>query len=239
MFNGFKIPEGYEFNSENVIEASEMALPASWDWRDQGAVTHVKNQEQCGSCWSFSTTGSMEGCHEITTKNLVSFSEQNLIDCDNKDAACNGGLMTTAMDYIISNKGLDTESSYPYTAKKGTCKYTTANNGGTLSSYQNVKSGDESALQNAVYLGPTSVAIDASKSSFQTYKSGVYYAPLCSSTNLDHGVLAVGWGSDSGDDYWIVKNSWGVTWGQEGYIWMARNQNNNCGIATMATLPKC
>jgi len=247
MYKGLNMPENYTPDSDNVItsDVDVGALPTSYDWRTYGAVTAVKNQEQCGSCWSFSTTGSMEGCHQITTKNLVSFSEQNLIDCSVSygNKGCNGGLMTDAMDYIIANKGLDTESSYPYTSgttlKIGTCKYTTANSGGTLKSYSNVKSGDESALQTAVYAGPTSVAIDASKASFQMYKSGVYYAPTCSSTNLDHGVLTVGWGVDSGDDYWIVKNSWGTTWGQQGYIWMSRNKDNNCGIATMATLPSC
>jgi cathepsin L len=242
MYMGFRIPEGRKIeNSDDVITGPLGTLPASWDWRDHGAVTHVKNQEQCGSCWSFSTTGSFEGCHQITTGSLASFSEQNLIDCSSSygNEGCNGGLMTDAMDYIIANDGLDSESSYPYTASEGRCHYSASNSQGTMNNYQNVKSGDESALQQAVYEGPTSVAIDASKASFQMYKSGVYYAPTCSSKNLDHGVLAVGWGSDSGDDYWIVKNSWGTTWGQQGYIWMARNKNNNCGIATMATLPIC
>lgn len=147
--------------------------------------------------------------------------------------------MTQAMDYIISNGGIDTEASYPYTAQDGTCHYSVANRGATLSSYENVKSGSEADLQQKVSEGPTSVAIDASHSSFQFYSSGVYYEPNCSSQQLDHGVLAVGWGVSGSQDYWIVKNSWGTTWGQNGYIWMSRNRNNNCGIATMATLPKC
>jgi len=216
-------------------------LPDSYSWVDQGAVTGVKNQEQCGSCWSFSTTGSTEGCHFIGTKNLVSLSEQNLMDCSYSQGnqGCDGGLMTQAMDYIISNGGIDTESSYPYTATDGTCNYNAANSGSTLSTYNNVASGDEGALQNSVYQGPTSVAIDASQSSFQFYSSGVYSDPDCSSSQLDHGVLAVGWGTDSSSSqaYWLVKNSWGTGWGQQGYIWMARNDNNMCGIATMATLP--
>jgi len=145
--------------------------------------------------------------------------------------------MTQAMQYIISNGGIDTESSYPYTAQDGTCSYNSANRGSTLSSFSNVASGDEGALQTSVYSGPTSVAIDASQSSFQFYSSGVYSDPNCSSQNLDHGVLAVGWGTSSGQAYWVVKNSWGTDWGMSGYIWMARNDNNMCGIATMATLP--
>jgi len=217
-------------------------LPVSWNWQTRGAVTPIKNQQQCGSCWSFSTTGSTEGCNFIRKGKLVSLSEQNLMDCSwsQGNQGCNGGLMTQAMTYIISNNGLDTEASYPYTAQDGTCQFNPANVGGTLKSYVNVNQGDENDLQNKVSVGPTSVAIDASQSSFQLYQSGVYYEPACSSTQLDHGVLAVGWGTSStGGDYWIVKNSWGTGWGMSGYIWMSRNKQNNCGIATMATLPKC
>jgi len=224
-----------------AIKASLKALPASYNWNTLGAVTGVKDQGQCGSCWSFSTTGSVEGCHFLGTKSLVGLSEQNLVDCSYSQGnqGCDGGLMTQAMDYIISNNGIDTEASYPYTAQDGTCSFNAANVGSTLKSYSNVASGDETALQNSVYQGPTSVAIDASQSSFQFYSSGVYSDPGCSSTNLDHGVLAIGWGNDasSTQDYWIVKNSWGTDWGQAGFIWMARNDNNMCGIATMATLP--
>jgi len=222
------------------IASSRVQLPNTWNWVNQGAVTGIKNQQQCGSCWSFSTTGSVEGCHFIATKNLVSLSEQNLMDCSYSQGnqGCDGGLMTQAMDYIISNGGIDTEASYPYTAQDGTCNYNAANSGSTLASYNNIPSGDEASLQTAVYTGPTSVAIDASQSSFQFYSSGVYSDPDCSSTQLDHGVLSVGWGVDtsSSQPYWIVKNSWGTDWGQQGFIWMLRGQNM-CGIATMATIP--
>lgn len=220
----------------------KVRAPTSFDWSTKGAVTPIKNQQQCGSCWAFSTTGSTEGCHFLTTKSLVSLSEQNLVDCSQAQGnqGCEGGLMTQAMDYIISNKGIDTESSYPYTAQDGaSCLFNSANVGATLTGYTNVNQGDENDLLAKVTLGPTSVAIDASQSSFQLYSSGVYYEPACSSTQLDHGVLAVGWGVSSGTDYWIVKNSWGTDWGLNGYIWMSRNKNNNCGIATSATLPQC
>jgi len=224
----------YEFKSTSHAASS-------WDWRKQGAVTAIKNQGQCGSCWSFSTTGSSEGCHFITKKKLVSLSEQNLMDCSTSygNQGCDGGLMTQAMDYIIANNGVDTESSYPYTAQDGTCSFSKQNIGGTLKSYTNVNSGDEGDLQKKVQMGPTSVAIDASHSSFQFYSSGVYNEPDCSTSQLDHGVLAIGWGTDSGTDYWIVKNSWGTDWGLNGFIWMSRNLQNQCGIATMATLPHC
>jgi len=223
--------------------ANIQAYPVMFDWRHQGAVTPIKNQGQCGSCWSFSTTGSVEGCLFLGTKKLVSLSEQNLMDCSTAQGnqGCNGGLMTGAMDYIIANGGLDTEASYPYTAEDGTCDYSASNSGTTLKSYVNVNSGDENDLQAKVFMGPVSVAIDASQSSFQFYSTGVYSDPNCSSSQLDHGVLAIGWGKTGGSSaqpYWIVKNSWGTTWGQSGFFWMARNDNNMCGIATMATLPQ-
>jgi len=218
------------------------ALPPKWNWNTLGAVTPIKNQEQCGSCWAFSTTGSTEGCHFLSKNRLVSLSEQNLVDCSDNEGnqGCDGGLMTQGMQYIIDNKGIDTESSYPYTAQDGTCVYKASNSGATLTGYVNVNQGDENDLQVKVHTGPTSVAIDASHSSFQFYSSGVYNEPDCSTSQLDHGVLAAGWGHDAtGGDYWVVKNSWGTDWGQNGWIWMSRNNGNQCGIATMATLPKC
>jgi len=210
------------------------------NWANKGAVTGIKNQGQCGSCWSFSATGSSEAAHFFATGNLASLSEQNLMDCSRSygNNGCNGGLMDDAFKYIIANKGIDTEVSYPYLASTTyDCKFKAADVGATLSSFKDVAAGSEPGLQAAVNDRPVSVAIDASHQSFQLYTAGVYYEPLCSTTQLDHGVLAVGYGSDSGSDYWIVKNSWGVTWGQQGYIWMSRNRGNNCGIATMASYP--
>ncbi|GAM20827.1 hypothetical protein SAMD00019534_040020 [Acytostelium subglobosum LB1] len=212
------------------------------DWRAKGAVTAIKNQGQCGSCWSFSTTGGVEGAHQISGQNLVAFSEQNLMDCSWSygNQGCDGGLMTAAFEYVIANKGLDSEESYPYKGKSShTCGYKAANSVGTISSYVNVTSGSETDLETQANSGPVSVAIDASHNSFQLYTSGIYYEASCSTTALDHGVLVVGYGSGTPSaadgNFWIVKNSWGTDWGVEGYIFMSKDRNNNCGIATMAS----
>jgi cathepsin L len=216
--------------------------PATQDWRTSGAVTKIKNQGQCGSCWSFSTTGTVEGAWKIAGNSLTSFSEQQLMDCSESygNDGCNGGLPFWALQYIIDNNGIETEKDYPYETEQGRCRFKSSKIAGHISSYVNITSGSEDDLQDAVgNTGPVSVGIDASNQSFQFYSSGVYNEPNCSSTQLDHGVLAIGYDhdDDSNEDYWIVKNSWGTSWGQSGYIWMARNQDNMCGIATMAAIP--
>jgi len=219
---------------------SPQAAPLAVDWRTKGVVTRVKDQGQCGSCWSFSTTGAVEGAWAMN-HTLVPLSEQNLMDCSKNygNLGCNGGLMTNAFKYIINNKGIDTEASYPYSGYTAyVCKYNSANQGAAISSYRNVMSGSEPALQSAVgYYGPVSVAVDASQPSFQFYRGGYYYESKCSSTGLNHGMLSVGYGTGTSGDYWIVKNSWGTGWGDQGYVYMARNKNNNCGVASMASYP--
>jgi len=240
MMNGYKGSKGsapLKFLSVN----NEKDLPESVDWRTAGYVTEVKNQGSCGSCWAFSTTGSMEGAWFKKNNALISLSEQDIMDCSWKfgNMGCNGGLMDNAFKYLIKAGGDDTEASYPYTAKSShLCGFNKSTIGASISNFVDVPSQDEAALKEAVAtVGPVSVAIDASSILFQLYHSGVYNNFLCSSTRLDHGVLAVGYGVEDGVNYWIVKNSWGKSWGMDGYIWMSKDKNNQCGIATAASYP--
>jgi len=241
--NGLDITGSEVQDGVQVVTDQELrSLNSSVDWREKGYVTHVKDQKHCGSCWAFSAVGSMEGAHFKSTGKLVSLSEQNLVDCSRKEGnlGCMGGIMDKAFEYVIKNKGIDTESSYPYTAVTGkVCKYKQDNVGATISSFKDIPTNSEADLMNAVAtIGPISVAIDASKPTFHFYKSGVYFDRKCSSTHLDHGVLVVGYGADdNGESYWIVKNSWGVKWGDKGYIKMAKDKNNACGIARQASYP--
>jgi len=213
-----------------------LSLPATVDWRNQGSVTAVKDQGQCGSCWAFSTTGAIEGAWEIATGKLESLSEEQLVECDTTNYGCGGGWPIDAMSWLMSNGGSDTEASYPYTSgngQSGKCKSGTF--GANITSSKLLRRGDESELQSATAtIGPVSVCIDASNPSFQLYSHGVYNETNCNPRNLDHAVLVVGYGNEGGVDYWLVKNSWGTSWGESGYIKMTRNGGNQCGIASEA-----
>uniref|UniRef100_A0A0D9YKN8 Uncharacterized protein n=1 Tax=Oryza glumipatula TaxID=40148 RepID=A0A0D9YKN8_9ORYZ len=233
------------FRYEEVEAAS---LPKEVDWRKKGAVTEVKNQGQCGSCWAFSTVAAVEGINAIVTGNLTRLSEQELIDCDTDgNNGCSGGLMDYAFSYIAANGGLHTEESYPYLMEEGTCRRgsTEGDDDGeaaaavTISGYEDVPRNNEQALLKALAHQPVSVAIEASGRNFQFYSGGVFDGPC--GTRLDHGVTAVGYGTASkGHDYIIVKNSWGSHWGEKGYIRMRRGTGKHdglCGINKMASYP--
>ncbi|KAL6655029.1 hypothetical protein ACP70R_005855 [Stipagrostis hirtigluma subsp. patula] len=220
------------------------APPASVDWRRSGAVTPVKNQGRCGSCWAFSTVAVVEGIHKIRTGKLVSLSEQELVDCDTLDHGCAGGISYRALRWIATNGGITTEEDYPYTGKNGTCNGAKLpHHAATIAGLQRVATRSEASLANAVAAQPVAVSIEAGGANFQHYKKGVYNGPC--GTRLNHGVTVVGYGQEpaagGGERYWIVKNSWGEAWGDGGYIKMRKDVAGKpeglCGIAIRPSYP--
>ncbi|KAK7310834.1 hypothetical protein RJT34_08588 [Clitoria ternatea] len=216
-------------------------LPESVDWRKKGAVAKVKDQGQCGSCWAFATVSAVEGINKIVTGDLITLSEQELVDCDRTvNTGCDGGILDEAYEFIINNGGIDTDEDYPYRGVDGICdQYRKNAKVVVIEGYEDVPDSDELALKKAVANQPVSVAIEAAGREFQLYVSGIFTGRC--GTNLDHGVTAVGYGTENGIDYWIVRNSWGESWGEKGYIRMERNiatsKEGKCGIATDASYP--
>jgi len=232
-FLGLRPRDNSYIRSRNEAPLPNIAPTPAIDWEKNGAVTPVKDQAQCGSCWAFSTTGAVEGAYQIKTGKLVSFSEQQLVDCagSSGNQGCNGGLMDDAFNWIEQN-GIGTEADYPYRAQDGSCKSVSVVT--KISKYEDCPQEKEASLMGYLQQQPISIAIEADQSSFQYYKSGVFTGPC--GTQLDHGVLLVGAGTENGQDYWRVKNSWGVSWGDSGYIRILRG-NNLCGLADMASFP--
>lgn len=227
----------------NLVRKSNLAYnprkeyPATFDWRDHGAVSAVKNQASCGSCWAFSATGNMEGVYQIKNKEMILFSEQQLVDCEHDcmlfpgtteqvcDEGCNGGLMPNAMTYAM-REGMMTEADYPYTGKDGKCKYDATKAKVKFSAWQWVGKNESAMVAALNDIGPLSIAVDATYWSY--YSSGIYDSS-CSSTRMNHGVLLVGYGKEGTKDYWIIKNSWGTSWGEKGFMRLIRGKNK-CGI---------
>ena len=212
----------------------------SVDWRNKHKVSSVKNQGECGSCWAFSSVGAVESVWAIKNNILYNLSQQELIDCSFLNHGCQGGSMDLAF-LFIQNQGLCTNLSYPYQGIKDKCNKTNCESMVRIKNHSDVPKNNESQLKNSVAIQPVSVAIQANKRSFQMYKSGIYNDYNCG-TELDHGVLVIGYGHDTDldMDYWIIKNSWGPQWGDNGYIRIERNINDTkgmCGIAMMPSYP--
>ncbi|XP_026012981.1 uncharacterized protein LOC113015246 [Astatotilapia calliptera] len=238
--NGLKLEETVNFTNGTFKDVSDSPLPANVDWRKEGLVGPVRNQGLCGSCWAFSSLGALEGQLKKRTGTLVSLSPQNLVDCSTQDGnlGCRGGYITKAYSYVIRNGGVDSESFYPYEHKNGKCRYSVQGRAGYCSKFSVLPEGDEKMLQKVLAsVGPISVAVNAMLESFHMYSGGLYNVPSCNPKLINHAVLLVGYGTDGGQDYWLVKNSWGTAWGEGGYIRLARNKNNLCGIASFPVYP--
>ena len=230
----------YSTPNTKTYKLNNNTIPKSIDWRANGFVTDVKDQGQCGSCWAFSAVGAIEGQHANITKNLVSLSEQNLVDCSYgyNNSGCDGGWPDKAMLYV-KKYGIDTEKTYPYNATDETCSFNKTNVGATVNDVVLLPSGNMTLLYNALgTVGPMSIAIDA-EYDFQFYSSGIYNSTMCNKYSLNHAVLAIGYGRTlNGSKYIMVKNSWGKDWGMDGYIYMSTNIPNMCGVAQMASYPQ-
>lgn len=236
----------------STVPVSE--LPVNVNLTTTGMVGPVQNQGECGSCWAYSACGAIEGQYFAATGNFILLSEQNLVDCSTSEGnfGCDGGFPTNAYWYVLENGGIDSASCYPYVEydyyeytdpQENSCVYNSSCDIAKLTGWETIQAGNETALQQAVALiGPISVCIDASPLTFQYYQDGVYSDMTCTAgiddNNIDHCILAVGYGVTSdGQDYWLLQNSWGTDWGMNGYMMMARNDGNMCGIASLASFP--
>jgi C1A family cysteine protease len=225
-----------ENNAEfEIFEEDENATGI--DWRSHGAVNAIKDQGQCGSCWAFSAVSAMESAHHKATGKLLSFAEQQLVDCSTRNHGCNGGNAGLAFNYYKTDAAM-AESSYKYTARDQRCSYNAKNTTGVKDqSYSNVTRNSSSQMKSALQKAPLSVAIEADRSVFQSYRSGIFNSSSCG-TNLDHATNVVGWGSSSGTDYWIMRNSWGTSWGEKGYMRLAITSGAGiCGIQSSPLYP--
>lgn len=242
MYNNYVHMDNSFLRAKNIADLSDVAVPESVDWAAAGKVYPVKDQGQCGSCWAFSAIGAVEAAYAIEQNTSpISLSEQELVDCGSSTGnhGCQGGWMDSAFTWIINNKGICNQTGYPYTARDGKCNTAQCTSQVSISGFKDVQANSEVALQAAVAQQPVSVAVDAGGYGWQFYSGGVMTASC--GTSLNHGVLAAGYGTLNGTPYWQVKNSWGTSWGQKGYILLKRGNSTNtkgeCGIAMVASFP--
>lgn len=227
-------------DDSEVFEAPEnLSIPESFDWRSYNFVTPVKDQKDCGSCYAFAAIGAVEGQILKKSGKLLSLSEQEIIDCANSNATfgCEGGFLFGVFNYIEQNRGISLEKYFPFTGIKNSCKTDKNKITVKLKGRVDLSSNDEDLLQKALLsVGPIAVLIDIDHESFMRYESGIYYEPNCTD-NTNHAALLVGYGTENGIDYWTLKNSYSISYGEKGFLRLARNQNNHCGIASFATFP--
>ncbi|KAF7058364.1 hypothetical protein CFC21_065439 [Triticum aestivum] len=247
MHLGYRHQRGVDYAPVAAVNMSKAAAgqfqdtPDSMDWRAQGALTQVKNQLSCGSCWAFAAVAATEGLVKIATGDLISMSEQQVLDCTGGANTCNAGDINAALRYVAASGGLQPEAAYAYNGQQGACR-----SGGVMpNSVASVGAprwatlyGDEGALQELAASQPVAVGVEASDPDFRHYMSGVYSGSSSCGQRLNHAVTVVGYGADgSGQEYWVVKNQWGTGWGEAGYMRLSRGNGANCGIATYAYYP--
>eukprot|EP00743_Colponemidia_sp_Colp-15_P013194 GILK01015236.1.p1 GENE.GILK01015236.1~~GILK01015236.1.p1 ORF type:complete len:456 (-),score=52.29 GILK01015236.1:135-1502(-) len=224
--------------NDTFADVDVSRLPASVDWRTRNAVTAVYNQGSCGGCWAFAASQALESITAIKTGDLTQLSKQQMIDCSTQNGGCKGGLPSWAFQWILSNGGLASEASYPYRGSQGTCNRGVRSSA-SLTGFMRVPSYNEAALMAAVAQQPIAIAVQSTQRSFSFYSGGVFDGEC--GTKYDHAVLLVGYGTDGGKPYWLVKNSWGPSWGERGYIRLARNPAGRgagkCGITLLAAYP--
>ncbi|XP_021071288.1 cathepsin M-like [Mus pahari] len=236
-----EIPVPNVKKGKSVQKRLSVNLPKFINWKKRGYVTPVRKQSACNSCWAISVTGAIEGQMFRKTGQLIPLSVQNLVDCVGSSGCYSGSTMDALM-YVMENGGLESEATYPYEDKEGSCRYNPENSTASIIGFEIVPNNEVDLMNAVASIGPISVAIDAWHESFLFYKRGIYYEPNCSSSALTHAVLLVGYGfigrESEGRKYWIIKNSLGTKWGSKGYMKIARDQGNHCGIATEALFPR-
>ncbi|XP_052768547.1 procathepsin L-like [Mya arenaria] len=238
-------PEVEQELEEEVVDYEDDMdddLPLEVDWRSKGAVTSVKNQGSCGSCWAFSALGSLESAVKIKTGKTVDLSEQELVDCAYRsygNYGCRGGWMNNGFKYIEKRGGVDSESCYRYTGRRSyRCQHKSSCVGARMAGHRNTRRGSESDLARTLsQRGPVAIAADVSSRGFMHYRRGVYYNPRCNKRRVNHAMVNVGFGASSRGKYWIIKNSWGQRWGDQGYIFMAKDRGDTCGLSNYASYP--